>query len=183
MVKTLDGAGIEYMVTGSMASSAQGEPRFSHDIDLVVALKKEHVADLLRSFPAPEYYLSEPAAIVAIEKRQMFNLIDVTGGEKVDFWLLTDDAFDQARFARRQLAELDGIRFYISSPEDTILAKLRWAKMCGGSEKQMHDALRVYELQRPVLDIAYISAWVVRLDLRELWKELQQNGDQTEFSN
>jgi hypothetical protein len=29
---------IEYMVTGSIASSLQGEPRSTHDIDIVVAL-------------------------------------------------------------------------------------------------------------------------------------------------
>jgi predicted nucleotidyltransferase len=37
VVKTLEGAGIEYMATGSVASSMQGEPRSTHDIDLVVS--------------------------------------------------------------------------------------------------------------------------------------------------
>jgi len=35
---------------------------------------------------------------------------------------------------------------WVSSPEDTILAKLRWANLSGGSEKQFIDALRVYEV-------------------------------------
>ena len=77
----------------------------------------------------------------------MFNLLDVTEGEKIDFWLLTDEPFDRARFARRQRDEIDRVPVYVSSPEDTILAKLRWAKMCGGSEKQFTDARQVYEFQ------------------------------------
>ena len=41
VVQALDAAGIEYMVTGSVVSSLQGEPRATHDIDLVVDLNVE----------------------------------------------------------------------------------------------------------------------------------------------
>lgn len=40
VIQTLDEAGIQYMVTGSVASSLQGEPRSTHDIDLVVAVER-----------------------------------------------------------------------------------------------------------------------------------------------
>ena len=40
VIRVLDGAGIEYMVTGSIASSLQGEPRTTHDVDLVVDIEK-----------------------------------------------------------------------------------------------------------------------------------------------
>ena len=36
VVQILTGSGIDYMVTGSVASSLQGEPRSTHDIDLVI---------------------------------------------------------------------------------------------------------------------------------------------------
>ena len=55
---------------------------------------------------------------------------------------------------------------------DTILSKLRWARLSGGSEKQFGDALRVYEVQRPGLDLAYLERWTRELDLRELWERL-----------
>ena len=38
VVRALTAAGVEYMVTGSVASSFQGEPRLTHDIDLVISL-------------------------------------------------------------------------------------------------------------------------------------------------
>lgn len=125
VTQTLSDAGIEYMVTGSVASSLQGEPRSSHDIDLIVALNREHAAVLVQAFPPPEYYLSDAAMTTAIAKRQMFNLLDVAGGDKVDFWLLTDEPFDRARFGRRQWSEFRDRPICVSSPEDTILAKLR----------------------------------------------------------
>ena len=37
-------------------------------------------------------------------------LIDTREGDKVDFWPLTDEAFDQARFARRAVEEFEGVR-------------------------------------------------------------------------
>jgi len=181
VAQTLDEAGVKYMVTGSLASSLQGEPRFSHDVDLVVALDEQHAAPLLRAFPPPKYYLSEPAMITAISKRQMFNLLDVTEGEKIDFWLLTEEPFDRARFGRRQRDEIDQVPVYVSSPEDTILAKLRWAKMCGGSEKQFTDARQVYEFQRPILNLDYMNEWIERLDLQELWTRLQNEAKPHDF--
>jgi len=86
-------------------------------------------------------------------------------GNKVDFWVLSDDAFDQARFSRRALEEFDGVPLRVSRPEDTILMKLRWAELSGGSEKQFGDALRVYEVQHGILDQAYLDAWAARLSV------------------
>jgi hypothetical protein len=43
------------------------------------------------------------------------------------------------------------------------LAKLRWAKLSGGSEKQFTDALRVYGLQYANLDKNYLKEWVDKL--------------------
>lgn len=38
MVEVLQRAGVPYMVTGSLVSSLQGEPRATHDIDLIVQI-------------------------------------------------------------------------------------------------------------------------------------------------
>ena len=51
-------------------------------------------------------------------------------------------------------------------------AKLRWANLSGGSEKQCLDALRVYEVQREHLDIAYCTSWARELGVTSLWERL-----------
>lgn len=61
VVEALDRAKIEYMLTGSIASSLQGEPRSTHDIGLVVAVRRESGKELLIAFPPPDYYLEKTA--------------------------------------------------------------------------------------------------------------------------
>jgi hypothetical protein len=60
----------------------------------------------------------------------------------------------------------------VSTPEDTILQKLRWTQLSGGSEKQFTDALRVFEVQRGRLDTGYINQWVQSLGVAELWRRV-----------
>ena len=59
VVKVLEEAGIDYMITGSIASSFYGEPRSTHDIDVVVVIEKSKAKQLIKAFPSPDYYLTE----------------------------------------------------------------------------------------------------------------------------
>ena len=45
-VAALDRLEIPYAIVGSMASSAWGEPRMTRDIDIVIRLSADQVADL-----------------------------------------------------------------------------------------------------------------------------------------
>lgn len=51
-IEILDQIQIPYMVTGSLASSLYGEPRSTHDIDMLVELKESHISELLSVFSA-----------------------------------------------------------------------------------------------------------------------------------
>ncbi|MBI4712234.1 MAG: hypothetical protein HY762_02865 [Planctomycetes bacterium] len=177
VVQTLNQAGIEYMLTGSVASSLQGEPRSTHDIDLVITIQKPQMNRLIQAFTPPDFYIDKDSILEAIQRKSMFNLINIKSGDKVDFWLLTDEAFDKSRFSRRSSEKFMGITLRVSSPEDTIMAKLRWAKMSGGSEKQFTDALRVYEVQCGNLDTAYIEKWVKKLEVDVLWNRLKKQAE------
>ena len=173
VIQTLEDAGIEYMVTGSVASSLQGEPRSTHDIGLVVALRESASQKLVETFPLPDFYLSEPSILDAINTGGMFNIIDTNEGDKIDFWMLTDEPFDQSRFSRKYAENVMDFSIQVSSPEDTILAKLRWAQLSGGSEKQFADSLRVYEIQYGKLDLDYLTNWAKVLNVESELKRLQ----------
>ena len=177
LIAALEAAGVDYMITGSVASSLQGEPRSTHDIDVVVSISPAAVRSLRRAFPPPDFHLDEAAAAAAIESGDMFNLLDVREGDKVDFWILTDEPFDRTRFARRYFEDVGGTRMSVSRPEDTILMKLRWAHMSGGSEKQFTDALRVYEVQYSQLDRDYLEQWAKRLEVEGLWSRLKDEAE------
>jgi predicted nucleotidyltransferase len=178
VVEALDRAGIDYMITGSVASSLQGEPRSTHDLDVVVEIGQEDVPALRSAFPRPRFYLEEEAAREAIRTGGMFNVIEAAEGDKIDFWLLTDQPFDRSRFGRKVEEDVFGINLKVSRPEDTILAKLRWASMMGGSEKAYMDALRVFEVQAAGLDRSYLDAWVARLGLQDLWRRLRAEAEE-----
>jgi len=177
VIFVLDANAIEYMVTGSLVSSSQGEPRSTHDIDLIVNIHASSVAALVRAFPAPDYYLDEIAAMEAIHRRDLFNMLQVDTGDKVDFWILGNDPYDRERFSRRVSWDLGDVQANVSRPEDTILQKLRWCELSGGSEKQFGDARAVYELQYSILDRAYIEAWAAKLNLASLWQRIQDEAE------
>lgn len=143
--RVLDAAGVGYLLTGSIASSLQGEPRASHDVDIVIE----------------------------VDVRGMFNLIDTRSGDKVDFWMLTEHPFDRSRFGRRVTTQAFGARLCVSSPEDTILQKLRWADASGGSERHVWDALGVYEVNHGVLDESYLDTWAAALGVSDLLSALR----------
>jgi hypothetical protein len=81
---TFDALGARYVIVGSMASIAYGEPRFTNDIDVVVDLLPGHVDALCAAFPSPEYYLSRPAVVSAFAKRFQFNILHPSSGMKID---------------------------------------------------------------------------------------------------
>ena len=163
IVRALDGAGIPYMLTGSVVSSLQGVPRASHDVDLVIDVLPENAKHVAGVLAAPDLYLDERAVAEAAQLRTMFNVIDSSSGDKADLWLLRDDAYDRERFARRIPVDALGLQLIVSTPEDTILMKLRWAAQAGGSEKQTDDARGVYEFQGAALDQPYMDEWAVYL--------------------
>jgi hypothetical protein len=80
----LEGAGIPYMLTGSFASVFYGSPRSTQDIDIVVSATPATLRALLLTMPASEYYLDIEAALDALKRESLFNVIDVKTGWKID---------------------------------------------------------------------------------------------------
>jgi hypothetical protein len=149
----------------------QGEPRATHDIDLVIELQADKIDPLLAEFLPPDFYVDRTAIEQAILRQGMFNVLNVHDGNKIDFWMLTDDEFDQS-FRRRAEVKIEGANIFVSTAEDTVLMKLKWDREAGGSLRQFHDALRVYELQHAIMDQAYLASWITALRLEESWQRL-----------
>lgn len=91
----------------------------------------------------------------------------------MDLWLLADFPFDRRRFARRQRIRAFGEDLAVSTSENTILQKLQWARMSGGSERHVQDAPKVFEVQRPVLDRAYLRERTDRLAVSDLLEHIE----------
>ena len=162
----LEGAGIAYMLTGSMAMNYYATPRMTRDIDLVVALS---VADSarIRGLFEPVYYVPDNLE-QAIASIGIFNLVHVESVIKVDIIVRKDEAYRRAEFERRTAVDLEGTRIWFVSKEDLILSKLLWAKQ-SASEMQRRD---VQNLLATGADRAYLSHWAERLGVAPMLEEL-----------
>jgi len=59
----LNRLGIRYVISGSVAAMLYGEPRLTHDIDLIVFLRSDDIERLQEAFPLPEFYLPRPTSL------------------------------------------------------------------------------------------------------------------------
>jgi hypothetical protein len=172
IVQQLDRAGVEHMLAGSFASTFHGDPRTTNDIDLVIDCDRASLDRFVRGLDPARFYVSAEAADEAWRHRGQFNVVLLDTGWKVDLILRKERAFSREEFARRQRAEVAGVPVWVASAEDTILAKLEWAR-AGESERQLRDVVGVLEARRGELDLAYVERWVRELGLSDLWARVR----------
>jgi hypothetical protein len=165
----LDAAGIPYMLTGSFASTLFGAPRTTQDIDIVIEPTLGTLQKLLHALPDSAYYVSREAAREAYGAEGMFNLVDFATGWKVDLIIRKQRPFSHEEFSRRRPAELLGMRLFVASAEDVIVAKLEWAKL-GESERQLRDVAGILRGQAGAIDRQYVERWVAAMQLGSQWQ-------------
>lgn len=170
LAAALDRAGVGYFVGGSLASSLQGEPRSTNDIDLVVDLPEERVGALVAAL-GPDFEVDEEALRRAARERSSWNVFHLPPlFTKVDLFMLREAPFDASEFARRRPVEVrPGRRLFVKSAEDSVLRKLLWYRQGGEvSERQWRDVVEVLRQSRAVLDDGYLDAWAERLGVEAL---------------
>lgn len=172
IAEQLDTAGIPFMLAGSFASTYHGHPRTTQDIDIVIDPTRDALLRFVDSLPADRSYVDRTTAIEAFEQRDMFNVIDLETGWKVDLILRKARPFSRSEFERREVVEWMGVRLFVVTAEDVILSKLEWARLSGGSERQMRDVAGVLEVHGDRLDLAYLERWLDVLAVRELWEQV-----------
>jgi len=172
LTSALERAQVPYMLTGSVASSAHGLPRSTRDLDIVIAPTRAQLLTLIQQFPDSHYYADKQQALQALSNRSQFNVIDYSSAWKVDFIIAEDSDYGREAFGRRRFIEIAGNHVYIASPEDVLIAKLRWAKL-GGSDRQLQDAAGILSTQGGNLDVVYVEQWVRNLSLEEQWQSVR----------
>lgn len=98
---------------------------------------------------------------------------------KFDFFPAGAHGFAQVELARKRyvtspIPGLQDIEFPVSSPEDTILAKLVGFRKGGEvSDSHWHDVLGILAVQSKQLDLAYLTDWAARLGVADLLERAQ----------
>jgi hypothetical protein len=163
---------IPHLVTGSMATIAYGEPRFTRDIDVVVRIERQDIEKLRSAFPEEEFRLSTEAALEALEHKGQFNVLHPRSGLKIDFMVAGPSEFDESRFSRsRRLQIGPSSTAAFAAPEDVVIKKLEYYGE-SESEKHLRDIAGVLKVTGDELDRNYVEEWVRRFDLGRIWRQV-----------
>ena len=179
VVEALERLGVQYHISGSIASSYYGAGRSTLDVDLVADLTDEHVLQFVVHLSGT-YYVDTSMIRDAIQRRSSFNVIHLATMMKIDLFIQKEGVFDRIASNRVQqdtLSDEPGARlFTLASPEDVVLRKLEWYKAGGEmSERQWNDVLGVLKVQSAALDVDYMDHWANVLGVGDLleraWQE------------
>ncbi len=84
-----------------------------------------------------------------------------------------DRPFSVLEFSRRIPVTLLGCELFVATAEDTIIAKLDWARE-SLSERQLRDVASILAVSEAQLEHEYIEHWITELDLLEVWNKAKQ---------
>jgi hypothetical protein len=169
VTEALERTGVGYFLGGSLASSFQGEPRATNDIDLVVDLEEGQVEGLAVELGA-DFDVDEVALRRAAAEKASWNVIYLPTATKIDLFVLRDSPFDRSEFGRRRRVEVRAGRFmFVKSPEDTVLRKLLWYRTGGEvSDRQWRDVVQVLRQSRSLIDPRYLDEWAAEIGVEDL---------------
>jgi hypothetical protein len=174
-VRPLDRLQFRYLVTGSVASMLYGEPRVTHDVDLVVFLRAADIPRLPEACPLPEFYVP-PAEVLAAEAARatngQFNVIHTTSGLKADFHTANRDELHSWAFRNVRHYAIAGRTIRLAPPEYVIVRKLEFYRE-GGAEKHVRDIRGMLSVSGEQIDRAALDEWIRARGVETEWQKVR----------
>lgn len=171
-ITPLEKGGISYFITGSMASIFYGEPRLTHDIDVVIHLSKVTLPKFSLLFPLDQFYCP-PDEVIQIESKRRpyghFNLIHHESGFKADIYTDAEDPLHQWAFKNRKRVDLgEGLAIWLAPPEYVIIRKLEYFRE-GGSDKHLQDIRKMLPQVDSDLNLEFLENELELRGLKSYW--------------
>lgn len=171
VIEALENLEVSYMLVGSLSSNFYGIPRATQDADFVIQWRDATIGELSRRLGAA-FQLDRQTTFETVSMT-IRHIMHVAGGNfKIEFFRLSNDEHDQARFARRVRANVLGREVWLPTAEDVVITKLFWAAT--RTKTKDHDDVRnVIGVQGDQLDWDYIYSWAERHGTRSLLDEIR----------
>lgn len=170
VTQALEVHAVPYALVGSVGASAWGLLRMTQDIDLIALAAVDRAHSLVASLANPDIYIPEQEAMNALQSGGSFNVINFESQDKIDVFVVTvDDTFESMRLSRRVAKSVLGVDTWVATPEDIILAKLRW-RLDSRSEQQWRDCVELAAINK--VDLAYLQQWAAVLGVSEDLEDL-----------
>jgi hypothetical protein len=174
-IKPLNNLKLQYMVTGAAAAIVYGEPRFTHDLDVVLELCLKDLESFIKMFPLESFYCPPDEILrqeVALPQKGHFNLIHHETGFKADIYLYGKDPLHHWAMALRRSIDFKGEKLWVAPPEYVIVRKLQYYQE-GGSEKHLTDIIAMLEISKESIDMTLLEKKISENKLNEVWKNLK----------
>jgi len=175
VIDALEAVRVDYLLGGSLALAAWGEPRSTLDVDMVVNLPVEQMPRL--SVELERRGILVPTDLMLdlwMEDRGDVALVayhTVAGFKAELFMLRPGDRLRATALARRRQIDLGPPLGTVNlhSPEDLILYKLKYYDI-GEQTKHVRDILGMLLARGSELDWDYLNDWVGQLQLAKVWQ-------------
>jgi hypothetical protein len=168
------------MVTGAVAAIVYGEPRLTHDIDLVIELKIEDVEKITESFSPKEFYCP-PEENIKLEikrtSRGHFNIIHYETGFKADCYLMGQDELHHWGMFNRNKFIVEGEPIWVAPPGYVILRKLEYYQE-GKSQKHLMDVANMLRISLPQRNLPQLQDKIKNYGLKKEWAEVKKYLDE-----
>jgi len=177
-IRPLEQAGLEYMITGGVASVIYGDPRFTRDVDVVLVLAESGIHRLVTAFGTAEFYLP-PEETLATEVRRLegghFPVIHHDTALRADVYLAGEVPLHRWALDRVLRLPLGGEPISVAPIEYVIIRKLQYFRD-SGSDRHLRDISMMLRLSGDTVDGPALDEWCRRLDLT-WWLEKAEGFD------
>lgn len=169
---------IDYFVTGSVASILYGEPRLTHDIDLVILLSENEADKIVKAFQLKDFYCP-PSEVIKYEtlrsNRGHFNIIHQETGFKADFYLAGNEDFQLWGLQNKIEIEFLNKKIFIAPPEYVIIKKLEFYRE-GKSNKHLTDIQNMISISKDRINFSLIDEFIKTFGLETEWTEVKNKN-------
>lgn len=175
-VRPMESAGVEYMITGGVASVIYGDPRFTRDVDVVLVLNASDVGPFISSFDAASFYVP-PVEVLEEEVRRPegghFNVIHHDTALRADVYLAGDVPLHRWALDRVLRLPVGSLTISVAPIEYVIVRKLEYFRD-SGSDRHLRDIAMMLRLSGDTVDVPALEEWCRRLGLGALLEEARE---------